>query len=459
MALDNGAAAGYIKHINAIYIFRHIRYKWYLHMDKQEIISILDKWNFWNQKINTGFQRSGYLGKMERYLKMPEIIALTGVRRSGKSTIILQVIEKLIQSGVKPTNTLYVNFEEPKFGSGSNDALLPEIFDAYMEFFDPKGKVYLFLDEVQLIYKWERFAVSLHDRRENIKIFVTGSSSKLLMGEISSLLSGRYISETIYPLSFKEFLAAENIKTAPLIKSPRIYKKLREYVEFGGFPRVALEKDIFNKKIILTEYFNSILEKDVILKHAVKNVKDIKELINFVLSNVANEVSSYNVEKLFGISSQNARRYFEHLNEAFLFQFSPFFSFSVKKQIYNPQKVFAIDTGLVNAASFKFSDDIGRLLENIVAVEFLRRNQRLFYWKNGTEIDFVLRIGRQADELVNVCYSLNKRTLAREIESLERGLSEFKEAKAKLIYWEGKPVKHDKIEFQNILDFLLASAD
>jgi predicted AAA+ superfamily ATPase len=92
-------------------------------------------------------------------------------------------------------------------------------------------------------------------------------------------------------------------------------------------------------------------------------------------------------------------------------------------------------------------------------VEFLRRNQRLFYWKNGTEIDFVLRIGRQADELVNVCYSLNKRTLAREIESLERGLSEFKEAKAKLIYWEGKPVKHDKIEFQNILDFLLASAD
>ncbi len=428
-------------------------------MDKQEIVSILNKWNFWNQKINTGFQRSRYLSKIERYLKMPEIVALTGVRRSGKSTIILQVIEKLIQAGVKPINTLYVNFEEPKFGGGSNEALLPEIFDAYLEFFDPEGRIYLFLDEVQLIDKWERFAVSLHDRKENIKIFVTGSSSKLLMGEISTLLSGRYISETIYPLSFKEFLEAENIKIAPLIKSPRLYKKLREYIEFGGFPRVALEKDMFNKKIILTEYFNSILEKDIILKHAVKNVKDVKELINFILSNVANEISSYNIEKLFGISSQNARRYFEYLNEAFLFQFAPFFSFSIKKQIYNPQKVFAIDTGLVDAASFKFSDGIGKLLENIVAVELSRRNRRLFYWKNGTELDFILRKGRQAAELINVCYSLNEKTLAREIESLERGLAEFKDAKAMLIYWEGTPVKHDKIVFQNILDFLLASAD
>jgi hypothetical protein len=424
-------------------------------MDKQEIISILDKWNFWNQKISTGFQRSGYLAKLERYLKMPEIIALTGVRRSGKSTIILQIIERLIQGGVNPTNTLYINFEEPKFGGGFDGALLPEIFDAYLEFFDPKGKIYLFLDEVQLVEKWERFAVSLHDRRENIKIFVTGSSSKLLMGEISTLLSGRYISETIYPLSFKEFLEAENIKIPLLIKVPRIYKKLREYVEFGGFPRVALEKDTFNKKIILTEYFNSILERDIILKHAVKNVKDVKELINFVLSNVSGEVSSYNIEKLFGISSQNVRRYFEYLNEAFLFQFSPFFSFSVKKQIYNPQKVFAIDTGLVNAASFKFSDDIGKLLENVVAVELLRRNQKLFYWKNGTEVDFVLRKGRQAGELINICYSLNEKTLEREIKSLECGLSEFKDAKSKLIYWEGKPIKHGKIAFQNILDFLL----
>ena len=426
-------------------------------MDKQEIISILDKWNFWNQKVNTGFQRSGYLAKMERYLKMPEIIALTGVRRSGKSTIILQIIERLIQNGVKPINTLYVNFEEPKFGGGQSDALLPDIFDAYLEFFDPKGRIYLFLDEVQLIEKWERFAVSLHDRKENIKIFITGSSSKLLMGEISSLLSGRYISETVYPLSFAEFLEAENVKTSPLIKSPRIYKKLREYIEFGGFPRVALEKDIYNKKIILAEYFNSILEKDVILKHSVKNVKDIKELINFVISNISGEVSSYNIEKLFGISSQNARRYLGYLNEAFLFQFSPFFSFSVKKQIYNPQKVFAIDTGLANAASFKFSDNIGKLLENIVAVELLRKNQKLFYWKNGTEIDFVLRMGRQAGELINVCYSLNEKSLTREISSLERGLSEFKHAKARLIYWEGKPEKHSKIEFVNIIDFLIDS--
>ncbi len=424
-------------------------------MDKEEIISILDKWNFWNQKINTGFGRDYYLSKMERYLEMPEIVALTGVRRSGKSTIILQVIEKLIQSGVKPINTLYVNFEEPKFGDQSNSALLSEILDAYLEFFDPQGKIYLFLDEVQLIDKWERFAVSLYDRKENIKIFVTGSSSKLLMGEISTLLSGRYVSETVYPFSFKEFLDAEGIKRSPLIRYPRLYRKLREYIEFGGFPRVALEKNVFNKKLVLTEYFNSILEKDIILKHAVRNSKDVKELVNFALANVSNEVSSYNIEKTFGISSQNARRYFEYFKESFLLQFSTFFSFSVKKQIYNPQKVFVIDTGLANTVSFKFSENIGKLLENVVAVELLRRNQKLYHWQNGTEIDFVLREGRQVAELINVCYSLDKKTLAREVSSLERGLNEFEEAKAKLIYWEGKPAKHGKIEFINVLDFLL----
>ena len=426
-------------------------------MDISEIIKTLDKWNFWNQKIDTGIRRQFYLDELNRYLKMPEIVALTGVRRSGKSTIILQIIEGLIQNKkINPKNTLYINFEEPSFGGGLNLELLIKLFDAYLEFYNPKGKIYLFLDEVQLVKNWEKFVVSLYDRKANIKIFVTGSSSKLLQNEISTLLSGRYVSKTVYPLSFKEFLDFKKIEYNPLIKTPKLYSQLREYIEFGGFPRIVLEKNKHNKRILLAEYFNSIVERDIVLRHQIKKIKDVREIISFVFANISKQTSTYKLEKNFGISSQNIRRYFEYFNEAFLLQFASFFSYSVKKQIYNPQKIFSIDTGLRNAVSFKFGDDIGKLLENIVFMEFLRKKEQPYYWENGTEIDFLIRKGYQVSELFNVCYSLeNKQTLEREIKSLEKGITEFEKSKTKLIYWEGQTIKHSRIKFINILNFLL----
>lgn len=424
-------------------------------MNTTEIIAILDKWNFWNQKTDTGFRRDLCLKKLNKLLAMTEVVALTGVRRSGKSMLILQIIEELIFKGVNPQNTLYVNFEEPNFSGNLTVKFLGKIFDAYLEFFDPKEKVYLFLDEVQLIKDWERFAVALYDRRVNIKIFVTGSSSKLLMEEISTLLSGRYVSEIIYPLSFREFLDFKKEKYQPLIKRPKLYNHLREYIEFGGFPKVVIEKEKYNKKVLLVEYFNSILERDILFRHRVKNGKDVKEIASFALANISNRISTYKIEKSFGISNPNTRRYFEYFKESFLLQFATFFSYSVKKQTYNPQKVFCIDTGLRNAVSFKFSEDIGKLLENIVYLELLRKKESPYYWEGKGEIDFVLRQGHRVSELINACYSLNAESLEREIKSLEEGINEFKDAKAKIIYWEGVPPEHKKIKFVNILDFLL----
>ncbi len=428
-------------------------------MDISEIIATLDKWNFWHQTIDTGFRRAGYFERLEKYLDIPEIIALTGVRRSGKSTLILQLIESLLQKGIPAKNTLYINFEEPNFGDTLDLHFLGKLFDAYLEFHNPQGRMYVFLDEIQLVEGWEKFVASLYDRRMNIKIFVTGSSAKLLKGEIATLLSGRYISEVIYPINFREFLDFKKISYNPLIKTPKLYNALREYMEFGGFPRIVTEKDVYTKKIILSEYFNSILERDILLCHKVRNTKDIREIINFTFTNIASQISSYKIEKDFAISSQNARRYFEYFNEAFLLQFVPFFSYSVKKQMYNPQKVFAIDTGLRNAVSFAFSEDAGKLLENIVCIELLRRKQVLYYWQNEkTEIDFLLRDGLRVRRLVNVCYSLSeKTTLQRELASLAVGLNEFPDTRAELIYWEGKPMKkHPKITCVNILDFLLS---
>lgn len=427
-------------------------------MTISEIITTLDKWNFWNQKIDTGLKRASYSKKLNTLLGMSEVVVLTGVRRSGKSTLILQLIEELIAKGVRPHNTLYINFEEPNFSDNLNARFLGKILDAYFEFFDPKGKVYLFLDEVQLVKGWERFVAALYDRKADVKIFVTGSSADLLKGEIATLLSGRYVSETIYPLSFAEFLDFKKEKHSPVIRKPKLYNYLREYIEFGGFPKIVIEKEKYGKKILLVEYFNSILERDILLRHRIKNEKDVKEIASFSLTNVSSRISTYKIEKDFGISNPNTRRYFGYFEEAFLLRFVPFFSYSVKRQVYNPQKVFSIDTGLRNAVSFAFSEDIGKLLENIVLLEFLRRKETPYYWEGKTEIDFVLRRGYEVSELVNVCYSLNGRSLERELKSLEEGMSEFKNAEAKIIYWEGAPPKHKKIEFVNVLDFLLGSA-
>ncbi len=261
-------------------------------MTTSEIITTLDRWNFWNQKIDTGFRRESYLKKLNKLLDMSEVVALTGVRRSGKSTLVLQLIEELIVKGAKPQNTLYINFEEPNFSDDLNAQFLGKIFDAYLEFFDPKEKVYLFLDEAQLVKGWERFVAALYDRKANVKIFITGSSAKLLKSEISTLLSGRYVSEIIYPLSFAEFLDFKKESYLPLIKKPKLYSYLREYAEFGGFPKIVLEKEKYGKKILLVEYFNSILERDILLRHKIKNEKDIKEIASFSLANVASKIST-----------------------------------------------------------------------------------------------------------------------------------------------------------------------
>jgi predicted AAA+ superfamily ATPase len=387
---------------------------------------------------------------------MPEIVAITGVRRCGKSTLILQLIEHLIQSGVEPKNTLYVNFEDPNF-SGELDYHFPEkIFDAYLEFYQPKGKVYLFLDEIQMVPGWENFVASLYDRKENIKIFVTGSSSGLLMGEISSLLAGRYISEVIYPFSFGEFLDYKGVEYSPLIKSAKIYGLLREYLEFGGFPRVVIEKGKYEKKVILTEYFNSIVERDVLLRNMIKNAKETKEIINFILSNVSCQISSYKLEKMMGVSSQSIRRYFGYFEESFLIRFAPLFDYSVKRQIYNPQKVFAIDSGLANAVSFRFSQDTGQMLENLIAVELLRRGREIYYWEDEREVDFLLREGHKVSELINVCYSISQENLKREVASIQAGMKKFQGAAGKIVYWEGRPPSEKNgVEYINILDFLL----
>lgn len=419
-------------------------------MDSKQIIEVLSKWNMWEQEIDDGVKRRHYLSLFKKHLSFPEITALTGVRRGGKSTLLLQVMKELIKNDVNRQNILYVNFEEPLLETNLSLKFLDSVFTAYLSHFKPKGKIYVFFDEIHLLEHWERFVAALYDRKANIKFFVTGSSSKFLQKEVSTLLSGRYLSETIYPLSFAEFLDFKLI----LKKENALEEQFNEYLRFGGFPRVVLENDTEKKTKLLKEYYGAIVEKDVILRNRARNTREIKDLLLFLMSNIGQTISTYAIEKNLGIDSESGRRYLEYFQEAFLIDLVDFFSYKVKRQIYNPKKVYCIDTGLANSVSFKFSENSGWLLENLVYLQLKRQKKEIYYWKNTTDVDFVIRKGYEAERIYNVVWSLkNPRVFGREMDSLETAKKELGVKNSILLYKE-KDDGFNGPELTNILSFL-----
>lgn len=411
------------------------------HISKDLILQILDKWNFWSKKIDSGVQRDYYLKKILKYLPSPEVVALTGIRRSGKSTLLLQTISHLLAKGIPKENILYLNFEEPMFEVYASLSFLQEVYKVYLEHFNPKGRIYLFLDEVQVAKKWERFVVSLYDRKDPVKIFVTGSSVKFLQDDISTLLSGRYFSEIINPLNFAEILDFKKVKYQGIVTT-EISHLLLEYLNYGGFPRVVLEEEKEQKIKLLQEYYNTIVERDIILRHKLKNDRGVKELLLYVFGNIGNLLSNNTLEKTLGLPAENIRRYLGFFEEAFLLSPVNFFSYKITRQVRQPKKIYCMDTGLVNAVGFRFSENRGRLLENIIYNHLRQNGKQVFYWKNEkTEIDFVTRQGYQTDEIFNISWDVkDKKTRSREETSLREGRKKLTVKKATLISFSEAPL-------------------
>jgi len=251
---------------------------------------------------------------------------------------------------------------------------------------------------------------------------VTGSNSLVFASKLSTVLTGRMVRLTVAPLSFAEFkdFGGQNID---------------QYLRLGGFPRVVLEEDEGNKNDVLVSYYQDILENDVILRNSLKNKTKVKRLTLYLLSNAGNLVSTYALAKLLKLTDAEVGKYLDFLEEAYLISRTPLFSYSVKKQIYNPDKVFCVDTGLANTAGFAFSENKGRLLENLVFNHLVANKKQVYYWKNKeTEIDFVVQEGLDPAELINVTTTVDdEEVLQRELRSLEIGQKEFPKAKTTLL--------------------------
>jgi uncharacterized protein len=368
--------------------------------------------------------------EIEKYIPQREIVILTGIRRSGKSSLLKLLCGDLIKGGnVSGNNILYLNFEDERFVPFTVQDFEP-LYETFLELENPQGRTYLFLDEIQNISGWEKWLNRLYEF-ENVKIFVTGSNASLLSSEISTALTGRNRQIVIWPFSLREFIAMKgvSIDTKSLYKRQKkveIKRLFREYLELGGFPEILKIGDT----TLLEQYYKDIIYRDVITRYGIKNVKEIKELTLFLAANPGTVQSYKNIQKIIGVKSQNTvKNYLEALNDVYLFFSMDLFDYSLKRQIYNPSKIYSIDVALSNSISFQFSRNIGHIYENIVYLELLRRNKELYYWKSkkGREVDFVIKKGLHIIEAIQVCFSLEVAgTREREIEALREVRDELK---------------------------------
>jgi len=401
-------------------------------MDKNEIIKILGDWNFWGKDLNTGINRPYYLNKIKNFHESSHIIVITGARRSGKSFIMRQTAKTLIKGGMRENNILIVNFEDPRFVE-LNTKILQQIYDVYLEFLNPQEKPYLFLDEIQEVEDREKWVRTIHEL-DKAKIIISGSNAKLLSRELSTLLTGRHLDLVIFPLSFKEFLRFRNVDLSKRFeivnKEIEIKRLLREYIEFGSFPEVVLGGE---KKQILLNYFEDILNKDIVRRFKIRKSKELVSLAKFYLGNISSLITFSSLERTLNISADTVEKFSGYLEDTFILFFLKRFSYKFRKQEKSPRKVYAIDVGLANTVGFRFNQNMGRLAENLVFLELKRKemlgsNLEIYYWKdvNHREVDFLIKEDLKVRQLIQVCWEVNRpETKNREIRALLKAMKEF----------------------------------
>jgi len=412
-------------------------------MERARILEILTDWNFWEKEQPTGVLRKEYLERIERLAKSKFVVAVIGPRRSGKSTILIQYVKNLIKSGVKPRDILLVNFEDYRFEEYSLK-LLEDIYKLYLEEIHQTEKPIIILDEIHRVPQWERFVRTLYDSKA-ADIVISGSTAKLMAPELASLLTGRYLEVDVLPLSFREFIAFKGLKVedevAAVAQRIKIIKLLREFMEYGGFPEVALKEA---KKEILQRYYDDIITKDIITRYKIRADTALKTLANFYLTNISKPVTFGSLKKFLGLSLRTIERFSGYLETAYLIFLLKRFHPSLKEQEKAPRKVYAVDQGLVNISGFKLSENYGKNMENIVFLELKRKqlkeqSMELFYWADqfGREVDFIVKKGHKVTELIQVCYSIeNPETRERERSALLKAMDLFKVNFGLVITWD-----------------------
>lgn len=357
------------------------------------------------------FRATGY--EIGELLESPLIKLITGPRRVGKSVFALLML--------RGRNFAYLNFDDNLLlEKWDEDLVMSMLEDVY------PGYDFLLLDEIQNLPDWDLWVSKLYRRGRNL--VMTGSNAKMLSSEMATVLTGRYIQIEMLPFSFGE--TASWRKEGGAVENEIAFAD--DYMRNGGFPETIRSRTI--TRSYLSTLFDSILLKDVARRHKVRNTSDLYNLASYLLSNFCNPVTSSDLASALGMSSvTTTRKFVEYLAEPYLFFYLPRFDNKLKLMKKAPQKVYVVDNGFVQSNAFNLTENLGRLLENQVFVELLRRGgspgKTLFYYRtrNDKEIDFVVRTGVRVEQLIQVCYDMsNEKTRRRELDALFEASGELR---------------------------------
>lgn len=398
-------------------------------MNKDKILEILNDWNFWNKEVYDFIPRLKYSKMLKDYSKSDEIIILVGVRRSGKSTLMLNQITNLLKNGVKKEEILFINFEDPRFVNNLSLNLLDEIFETYKEYINNKTKPYIFLDEIQNLKLWEKWVRTKYELKQ-AQIYITGSSSKLLSKEFGTVLAGRYLKINTYPLTFNEYLNFNKIKIKSKIdlinKKITIKKHFNEFLKNGGFPKVVLNPENLKQQELIT-YYETIILKDIVARYNLKSYDNIQKIAYYILSNIGKPLNLNQIKKATKISYDLVEKYFEYLKDTFLIFEIKKYDYSLQKQLNSNKKIYTIDNGFMNHIGFNFSENYGRLLENLVFLELKKQDLEIYYHSEKNECDFLIKKDLKITTAIQVTKSLeNEITKNREINGLLEALKKYK---------------------------------
>lgn len=368
------------------------------------------------EKAYSGLYERNIFSQLVANLDTKHIQILQGIRRSGKSSLFKLLINHL-RNKVNPQQILYINLDDPFFTKYSNDPKgFYEIIQTAQKLTQQKI-TYLFLDEVQAVLGWEKYVKSVYDSGEFEKIFITGSNSSLLNSKYASLLTGRYLSNKVYPLNFREILKINQINTFLEVNKqlPKVLKIVDDMMKYGSFVEVYESNEAF-KREILTSYYDTILLKDALQNSGVRDIRAFKDLAYYSLSNLTSLYSYSSLSKAVKITDRSAKDYVLALNECYLFNELKLFSYSLKEQISNKKKLYLSDNGFMDLA-FNFSSNYGKLFENLVFTELQKQNYEIYFYNKEIECDF---IAKKDDKLIaiQVCYELNEQNQIREFNGL-----------------------------------------
>ena len=352
----------------------------------------------------------------DELLQNPLIKLITGPRRVGKSVFALLMLQG--------KNFAYLNFDDSQLLEKWDEELVMSALDDVYPDYD-----FMLLDEVQNLPDWDLWISKLYRRGKNL--IITGSNAKMLSSEMATVLTGRYLQIEMLPFSLDETMRWKNISLEREEQAAQAIVLADDYMRNGGYPETIPARSI--TKSYLSTLFDSILLKDVAKRHKVRNTTDLYNLATYLLSNFCNPISANELAGELGLSSvATTKKFCDYLNEPYLFFFLPRFNNKLKLMAKAPKKVYVVDNGFVQSTAFNLSENLGRLLENQVFVELLRRGyipgKTLFYYRtrNDKEIDFVTRKGTKVEQLIQVCYDMTSgKTRKRELDALAEAAEEL----------------------------------